>query len=376
MAFRCHAVPFFYFVIVDIKRLKEKLMARTIGQETHQDSDFLSTGSALLDLACSDNVLGGFIKGKFYLWIGDSGSGKTFGALTIFAEAARNKSFKDYRFIYDNVEDGALMDFSKYFGKKAAKRIESPIWDEKNDLPQSSTTVEEFYYNLHDASNEGPCIYVLDSMDALSSQDEEKKFAETKDAHEKGRQVSGTYGDGKAKKNSQYIRKALQAVRKNGSILIIICQTRDNFGFGFETKTRSGGKALGFYASLEIWMSKKKKLKKTFRGKERQTGILTKVQLKKNRITGKDRTVEIPIYHSIGIDDVGTCVDWLVSEKHWKTVGNKIIASDFDLKVSRNKLIAFIEKDNKVRQEVYGIMQDIWDEIESSVALERVSRYE
>ena len=71
--------------------------------------DLLSTGSTLLNLACSENPFGGFLKGKYYLLVGDSDSGKTFLSMSCFAEAMIQKPFKNYRLIYDYVEDGMLM---------------------------------------------------------------------------------------------------------------------------------------------------------------------------------------------------------------------------------------------------------------------------
>lgn len=73
-----------------------------------------------------------------------------------------------------------------------------------------------------------------------------------------------------------------------------------------------------FYATLELWTSVKEKIKKVVRGKPRQLGIVASVQVKKNRLTGKESTVEVPFYHSCGIDDTGSCVDYLVEEGRWK----------------------------------------------------------
>jgi len=173
-----------------------------------------------------------------------------------------------------------------------------------------SHSIEEFYYHIDDAlEQKKPFIYILDSMDSLSSKAEKDKFDETKMAYRKGKEVAGSYGDGKAKKNSTSLRQLLAPLQKTGSILIIINQTRDNLGFGFGKKTRSGGRALRFYATIELWSSVKRKLSRTIKGKKRQLGVECSIQIKKNRITGRERTLTLPIYHSFGIDDVGSCVN-------------------------------------------------------------------
>jgi len=340
-----------------------------------QPSDFLSTGSTLLNLACTGKVHGGFAKGSYFFVVGDSVSGKTFLTLTCLAEASINKHFDDYRFIHDDVEGGALMDIERFFGKGVAERMESPAME--GDLPINSETIEDFYFHLDDAFEEGkPFIYVLDSMDALSSDYEGKKFKEKKKAARSGKQAKGDYGDGKAKINSGWIRKARSALEKTGSILVVISQTRDNVGAGlFESsKTRSGGRSLRFYATLELWSSVKGRLNKSVRGNKRQVGIVSKVEVRKNRETGRERTVEIPIYHSYGIDDVGSCIDYLVGEKHWTAKSGVIKAEEFEFEGRRNKLIRMIEQEG-LQKDLRELVGEVWSEIETACELKRKGRY-
>lgn len=338
--------------------------------------EMLNSGSTLLNLACTGRPFGCFIKGKYYFFVGDSTSGKTWLALNCFAEACLNKRFDDYRLIHDNAEDGALMDLEEFFGSAVAERIEPPAGTK--DDPQFSETIEEFYYNVDDAIQAGtPFIYVLDSMDALSSEDEQDKFDENKKAHRKGKEAKGSYGDGKAKKNAANLRRILSGIKKTGSILIIINQTRDNINAGpfQDSKTRSGGHALKFYATLEMWTSIKGTIKKKIKEKDRELGIYSQVKIKKNRVNGRKRTVVIPIYHSYGIDDIGSCVDYLVEEGHWKKGQGGINAIDFDFKGVREKLIKHIEE-QELERELRVLVGKVWDEIEEACTVKRKRRYE
>lgn len=354
------------------KEIKELLTSK----KKNIKKEYVSTGSTLLNLACSDNPFYGFLKGHYYFLVGDSASGKTFLSLTCLAEAARNGAFDDYTFIYDNAEDGALMDIARFFGSKVAQRLKPPAFDKDTDMPIFSSTIEEFYYNVDKAlKKRAPFIYILDSMDALSSTDEIAKFEEQKEAYKKGKEVSGSYGDGKAKKNSANLRRVVSAIKNSGSILIIINQTRDNLGFGFEKKTRSGGHALRFYACLELWSSIKEKIKKTIDGKKRQLGIQCQIQIKKNRLTGKEHVISIPIYHSYGIDDIGSCVDFLVDEGHWDMEGNSIVATEFAITEKRHKLIEQIEHDG-LEKDLQIIVGEVWSGIEEKSKLNRKARYE
>lgn len=359
----------------EIEKLKAMLKSDKKKKEFVTRKDFLGTGSTLLDLACSGHIRCAFAKGQYILIVGDSASGKTFLLLTCLAEAAMNKNFDKYRFIYDDVEGGALMDMKKYFGSAVAKRLEAPGKD-ADGTPRSSSSIEEFYYNLDDAlDSDVPCIYMLDSMDCLSSKDEEDKFKQSKDAYNKGTTVAGSYGDGKAKKNSSGIRRALNKLRETNSILIIVNQTRDNLGFGFEKKIRSGGRAQRFYATMEIWLSILEKLKKKVKGKDRQTGILCKLQIKKNRLTGQEHSVKTIIYHSHGIDDVESNVNYLVEEGHWKKKGKNISASDFKFSGPKEKLIQHIEE-NGLERKLQSIVGHVWNDIIEQSAVKRKRRYE
>lgn len=338
----------------------------------------LGSGSTLLNLAASDDERFCFVKGSYYFLVGDSTSGKTWLSLTCFAEAQLTETFADYRLIFDDVENGALMDMAWFFGEEVAERIEPPRV--VNRLPVHSATVEDFYFHLNAALDQDePFIYVLDSQDALTSKAAQEKFKGKMTTHYKGTkdESAGSYGDGKAKYHSEHLRTAVQRLAKTGSILIIIGQTRDDIGSMFPSKTRSGGRALRFYATIEFWTSLARKIAKTVRGKERVIGTVCKVEVRKNRLIGKaskERTVEIPIFYSHGIDDIGSCVDYLVDEEHWKKEKQSIIAHELKIKATREKLIQLIEEkgvEDKVRQ----ITGKVWRQVGEEAKPQRKRRY-
>lgn len=356
----------------EIDQLKSKLRSKP---PVESPPKWLSTGSTLVNLACSGRTTKGLIGGHYYLFWGDSNSGKSWLVHSCLAEASINKEFDDYRLIYDNPEDGALMDLKRYFGTKLAERIEPPATNKGS--PAHSNTIEDFYYNLDDAANsDKPFIYVLDSMDSLTTEDDQNKFQESKAAKRKGKETTGSYGMSKAKKNSSGIRETLHKLKEKKSILIIVAQSRTNIGFGsqFNPKTRAGGLSLKFYASCELNFSIREQIKKRVAGKDRQLGILSKVHIIRTRLTGKDRTVEIPIYHSHGIDDIGSCVDYLVEEKYWKEKDGEIDAPDFNFKGSMEKLVQKIEEENR-EKELRSLVLEKWNDIESQCEVNRKKRY-
>lgn len=369
-----------------IDTMKKALLAKKPKAKPDADSDFLSTGSTLLNLAITGNPFHGFRKGLVYRLVGDSGALKTWLVLTSMAEAVNSPSFKSHRIIYDNGEEGAQMDMPRYFGRRMAERLEAPRT--VNGKPKYSGKIEEFYFNVDDALHEDdPFIYGLDSMDSLSSEDETKKFDQLKrfarkdrkkqeEAIESGKEPKGSYGDGKAKKNAANLRRIIDPLREKESILLIISQAKDNIGAGFweDSKTASGGKSLKFFSSVEIWTSVKRELTKNVRDKKRQIGIVVTCWVRKNRTTGRHRRVDVNFYHSVGIDDIGTLVDWLIEEGHWKETKGIVTAPEFDHTGRKEKLIHKIEEEGR-ENELRLLAGKVWNEIEEECKIERKPRY-
>jgi hypothetical protein len=294
--------------------------------------------------------------------------------MTCFAEAANDSFFKDYHLIYDDVEGGNLFAIEQLFGEATADRIEPPEEDEDGE-PVYSRTVEDFYFHLDDWVKSGePFIYVLDSQDGLGSSQEDEHFDKVKRSRDKDTEVAGTYGDGKAKFHSSNLRRVLSDLDRTQSILIVINQTRDNIGFGFKPKTRSGGRALEFYACCTLWTSVKKHLKKMVKGKNRTIGVHVRIAVDKNRIMGRSHKIEIPIYPDYGIDDVGSCISFLLEEGHWTKRGPSIHVPEWEWKGREAELITFIEEEDK-EKELRELVGNVWKEIIDASNPNRKKRY-
>jgi RecA/RadA recombinase len=338
-----------------------------------KDEDLLSTGYTPLNVALSGRVKGGYGKGLFVFVVGDSSTGKSFITQTCLAEAAARPEFDEHEFIFDNIERGSLFNTRKFFGRAVADRMVPP--NGTREKPEYSATIEDLYYTLDDKLKSGkPFIYIVDSMDGLVPADDIDKFQEQKSAHRKGKQTSGSYGMAKAKANSSGLRMIVPELEKTGSILIVISQTRDNIGFGYETKTRSGGKALRFYAHVEFWMSVKEKIKKTVMGKPRHVGNVVVVDIKKNRLTGWEGKIDMVFLKQYGLDDVGGCIDYLVNEGYWKKGQGGINAEDFGVRMDREKLARHLQ-DEGLEHKLHLLVKKVFREIEEKSAPNRKPRY-
>jgi recombination protein RecA len=355
-----------------VEQIKSKDAKKPNKSDSHIEKlTLLPSPSTLLNCACSDSAFGAFSTGRMINLIGDSSSGKTLFALSCLAEAAGHEEFSNYRLIYDDVENALTFNIPYLFGDVLASKIEPPASDE-DELPIPSETIEDFHCNINDALDEGhPFIYILDSFDALDADQDKEKVEDMRSARARGTKAKGSYSMAKPKKSSELMRNICSSLKKTESILVIISQTRDNISpMSFTPKTRSGGNALRFYAHHEIWLSMGQKIK----SKERIIGVNVKAKVSKNKLTGKVREVGFQIFYDLGIDDVGSCIDFLVDEKIWPKTKQTINAKHFELNVSRAKLIEYIENKNK-RDKLCKIVNRCWSEIEEELKLNRKIKY-
>lgn len=337
-----------------------------------RERTLISSGVAAFNCALSDDAEGGYLAGGMVNIIGDSHAGKTIMALTCLAEAAMDGDMDEYRLIYDDAEHRNQFDLEEMFGP-LVDRMEPPAKDEDGN-PYYSYVVEDFQDNiwnaLHDEDGR-PCIYVLDSLDALDAQEDIDAFEAAMEARQKGKEVSGSYGTRKARIMSETLRRVCGWLEATESLLIIVSQTRDKIGLGFAEKTRSGGKALKFYANHEIWLACVKQLKK----KDLAFGSVTKAKVKKNSVTGKLRDMEFCIYSDYGVDDLQCSIDFLVACKWWGKAKQTIHAEEFDIKATKAKLIEHIEEE-ELEEDLRAIVHEAWNEREEDLKQNRKKRFQ
>lgn len=334
----------------------------------------IPTGSTLFNLALSDDPFGGWASGGMANLIGDSSAGKTVLSLTMLAELCRNTQFDDYVLIYDDCEHRNNFDLATLYGDAFVERVQAPGgW--VDGMPVNSTEMGQFQDHVHEHIDSGvPFVYVLDSFDSLTTQADIDQYESERKARRAGKDVSGSYGMYKAKAASETFRHITSALSKTQSFLLIVSQTRDNIGPGFAEKTRSGGKALKFYSDHEVWLAHMEHLKKTATGEELPIGIRSRAKIKKNSITGKIRQADFEIYYDYGVDDISQNIDFLVRKKRWQKKKQTICADEFDVEMTKVKLIEHIE-DKNLERRLAQIVAKEWRKREAAVKRDRKSKY-
>lgn len=306
--------------------------------------EFIATGSTLLDRA----IGGGWPLTRISNIVGDKSTGKTL--LAIEATNSFVKKHPDAIPRYRESEAAFDQDFAASIGMPV-DRIDFG----EDDL----NTVEDFYDDLSDylnALSKQPGLYILDSLDALSSTDEIKRdFSD------------GTYGTGKAKDMGKLLRMLVRDIKRSRTHLMIISQERDNIGVTFgKRSTRSGGRALDFYASQVIWLAKTGTIEMTRGGIKRPVGVEIKAKCEKNKIAIPLRQCDFTIRFGFGIDDISSCLDWLEEVKMLDTV-TALKRTEYDKFISG---LSDEEYWTKVK-EISGVVSTAWYKVEERFAPER-----
>jgi len=361
----------------DAAKAKKALVYNPV-QRVLTDKDFLSTGITLLNLATYNRVFGGMAKGFLYRLIGKSQTAKSFVSRMILAEAANNPEFDKYELIHDDIEKGVLMNDVKFFGTKLAARIRAPMYSKEGKKPIMSRTIMDMFDRMNkklDAKKK--FIWIVDSFDALQSMTTTKM------------------GDGKAKIAADKLRGVIDdRLVESGSIIIFVHHAKTNmsqeFTWGPKPDVTTGGLSPEFYSTADIRLSKLSVIKKVIKGKkaadadedddskDRKIAIGNWIgaHVTKNRLSGMDRTIRFSLYPSVGIDDLGSCVDFLIANSHWeKQKGGIVQSEEFDFEGSPEKLIQHIEITNQER-ELRVLTGRVWQEIEQACSLQRKPRYE
>lgn len=308
-----------------------------------KDLEFFSSGCALVD----EILGGGWALGRVSNVVGDKSAGKTLLAMEGMANFALK--YPDGAMRYAEAEDA--------FDPRYAEALGAPISKIEFNGSNPMSTIEDWYNDLNrwmDTQKDRPGLYITDSLDALSDSAEmERGFDE------------GTFGGNKPKQIGKLFRMINERMAEQRVHLMVVSQLRDKLGVTFgETKTRSGGKALDFYASQIMWLAETGKIKRTLNGIERVVGVDVKARVKKNKVGLPFRECEYPILFGYGIDDLQAMVSWLFDVKRdelLKEIG--FSKSGYKVRISniRNK---GGEEAREMRARLRALVRQEWAKIE------------
>lgn len=306
---------------------------------------YIDSGCYLLNLVMSGRVDGGYPQGRMSNIVGDKSTGKTL--LAIEACANFNHQFPKGKIFYRETESA--------FDEDYAEKLGLPV-NAVNFGEDQLDTVEDFERDLVQCcaiarKAKQPALYILDSMDALS---DEKEMA-LKPGESAG------YGQGKPKANSRLFRKLIRELQSSNVTLLIVSQVRASLAMFGPDVSRSGGRAMDFYASIVVMLHHKKTIMSEIGGIKRPTGIRVAVKCEKNKIALPLRKAEFIIRFGYGVENFEAGLDWILEHKRQKDLGLTIdgIKGFLDESLDWDN-----ERYNQETKDLGPILQRSWDAVE------------
>jgi recombination protein RecA len=260
-------------------------------------TDWVSTGSSMLDLAISNRPNGGFPVGRITEIAGLEASGKSLLA----AHALKSTQDKGGVAVYIDTENAISREFFQAIGVRLEDMLYIPL-DTVEDIFEA---VEAIIEKIRSSNKDRLVTIVIDSIMGASTKPETAALYD-KDG----------YATSKALILSKAMRKITNYLGRERVCLIMTNQLREKLGVSFGDKyTTSGGKAIGFHSSVRIRLKSIGQIKMKKGMVEQVIGIKTNATVIKNRMGPPLRSIEYDIYFDSGIDDYGSWLSILKEQK-------------------------------------------------------------
>jgi recombination protein RecA len=280
--------------------------------------DVIPTGALSLDLALG---VMGIPKGRITEIFGGESSGKSTLCMSIAKNAQLNGDLVCY------------IDLENAFDTKYAKQIGLDISSDKllisqpNSGDEALTILEKFI----ETKKFG--LIIIDSVAAMAYDEEFKG------------EITDNHMGIAARKMSQALRMLTAKINKANVAVIFINQIRDKIGvMGFgDPTTTPGGRALKFYSSIRIKISRITSVKNK---DDVAIGNHVKAKIVKNKCAVPFLEGEFDIIFGRGIKRISAIIEVAIDVEVITKVGNTFMFEDKELCVGRNN-IAKVLIDNK-----------------------------
>ncbi len=248
------------------------------GVEAGDVSNYVDTGSYILNALVSGDIYGGIPSNKITALAGETATGKTFFALGMVKQ-----------FLADNPSGGVL-----YFESESAltkDMIESRGIDSNRMIILPVTTIQEFTHQavkvVENHTEDRPLMMCLDSLGMLSTTKEVGDISEGKETKDMTR--------------AQLVKGAFRVLTlklgKAGIPLLVTNHTYKQVGTMFPQDVMGGGSGLQYAASTIIFLSKRKEKEGTD-----VVGNVIHCKNFKSRLTKENKMVDVLLRYDKGLN--------------------------------------------------------------------------
>lgn len=257
--------------------------------------DWVSLGSAVLDVAISNRANGGIPVGRICEVTGLEQTGKSLLSAHVLAETQKKGGVA----VLIDTETAVSREFLEAIGVDVSKLL----YISADSVEQIFEYIETIIERIRTSQRDTLVTIVVDSVAAASTK---KELV--------GDYDKDGYATDKAIIISKAMRKITNMIGRQKIALVFTNQLRQKMNsmpFA-DPWTTSGGKALAFHSSVRLRLKNIGTIKAKVAGQDKAIGIKVRCQVIKNRIGPPLRSADFDIYFDRGIDNYGS---WLVALK-------------------------------------------------------------
>lgn len=315
------------------------------GDDPSLVTDWVSTGSSLLDLAISNRPNGGIPVGRITEVTGLEQSGKSLLAGHMLADTQKKGGVA----VLIDTETSVSVDYLNAIGVDTDKLLYVHV-DTVEDI---FATIDNIIATIRKSSRDRLVTIVTDSVSAAST-----KIEMATDYSKDG------YATTKAILISKAMRKLTSTIGRQRIALVFTNQLRQKMGVMFgDPWTTSGGKALAFHASVRLRLKNIGRIKK---GTSTEViGNKCDATVVKNRLGPPQRKAAFDIYFNRGVDDIGSWINILKTYKIIKQGGSYYSYTD-----DRGKDYKFMSKDFPELLEDGELKEELYQKICTNVIMQ------
>ena len=298
-------------------------------------SDWISTGSSILDLAISNRPHGGLPVGKMVEFNGLEGTGKSLLSAHVVADTQKKGGIA----VVIDTENAAAPEFWKSLGVDLSKLL----YVQCETVEDIFEKMEQMIGIVRKSNKDRILTIIVDSVAAASTK------VELESDHGKD-----GYATGKSIIISKAMRKITTMIGRQKVLTVFTNQLRQNknaMAFG-DKYVVSGGKSLAYHCSVRVRLNNTGKLKKG----EEVIGNECKAVVVKNRMGPPQRQASFDIYFDSGIADYGSWIKVLKENNLVKQGGAYYTYKKDDgteWKFQSKDFVSTMKNDKVLNEEIY-----------------------